>query len=405
MVDNENLHKLLRYKHYIVHAVLSLLLVGGGVIGLTALTYSKSDIEKAESLVTPALVRSLTVHTGHETIQIKGEGTVRPVSEINLAAQVQGEVVYVSQSLTNGGRFNKGDVLARIDPIDYKLQVTCARAAVKEAYSRLMTAQAESETAKKEWYAINGNSAIPVLAAKTPQLAAAKSAFEAAEADLAKAELALKRTRIKAPFKGRVSKKYVDIGQHLSTGQILADIFCTDAAEIIVPLADKELRWFHVPGFTPGNDKGAKTLVNAQITGRSVEWEGRVVRSEGKLDLKTRMVNVVIRVDKPYAKKPPLVPGLYVTVQIQGQCLDDAVIVPRSALRSDGNVWVVDADDTLRFRNVKVGRIQDDVAIVLEGLQDGEQVVVSALKAVTDGMKVRVGRISGPDTPIRKGRS
>lgn len=389
---------------FIVYTIISLLLVGVGVLGFAALTYSKPDIEKIKPEIAPALVRSLSVHAGRQTIRVRGEGTVRPVREINLSAQVEGKLVYISRSLANGGRFNKGDVLARIDPADYELRVTSAKAEVKETYSQLTMAEAENETATEEWRTLNNNGPVPDLVAKTPQLAAAKAAYEAAGADLAKARLSLERTCIKAPFKGRVDKKRVDIGQQVSAGQILADIFCTDAVEIIVPLADKELFWFHVPGFTPGNGQGAEVLVQAQVAGRPVEWQGRVVRAEGKLDPTTRMVNVIIRVDNPYAKMPPLIPGLYITAHIQGRRLDNAVTVPRCALRGADRVWVVDAGNTLRFREVRVGRIQDDVAIVQHGLHDGEHVVVSGLKAVTDGMKVRRIVADGPASPTREGQ-
>jgi hypothetical protein len=114
-----------------------------------------------------------------------------------------------------------------------------------------------------------------------------------------------------------------------------------------------------------------------------------VVRAEGKLDERTRMINVVIRVDKPYETKPPLAAGLFVTVEIKGRTLENALMLPRSALRENNIVWVVDENGQLTFRKVSVARLTSDAVLVEGGLKDGEMVVVSSLKAVTDGMQVR----------------
>jgi RND family efflux transporter MFP subunit len=202
--------------------------------------------------------------------------------------------------------------------------------------------------------------------------------------------LNLERTRLSAPFNGRVSQENVDIGQYVSIAQPLASLFSTEAAEIVVPLDDAALYWFYVPGFTPGTGPGAAVKISARIAGRALTWSGRVVRAEGKLDERTRMINVVVHVDKPYATRPPLAVGLFVTAQIQGRTLENAAVIPRAALREDSRVWVVDGEGRLNFRRVKVARLGSQRAIISSGLKDGERVVTSSLNIVTDGMKVRV---------------
>jgi len=114
------------------------------------------------------------------------------------------------------------------------------------------------------------------------------------------------------------------------------------------------------------------------------------MRAEGKLDERTRMVNVVVRVEKPYATKPPLVAGLFVTVEIKGHTLENAMVIPRAALRDNSMVWVVADGGQLSFRKVTVARLGTHQAILRSGLEDGDMVVTSGLKAVTDGMQVRI---------------
>jgi RND family efflux transporter MFP subunit len=206
--------------------------------------------------------------------------------------------------------------------------------------------------------------------------------------------LNLERTELKAPFDGRVSQENVDIGQYVSPGQALATLYSTEAVEIVLPLEDEDLFWFHVPGFTPGNSPGSPAKVRARIAGRDLAWSGKVVRTQGKLDERTRMIRVVVRVEKPYAKKPPLAVGFFVTVDIEGRTLPNAAIIPRSALHQGDVVWVVDKDDKdsrLRFRQVDVSLVQGDEVILKAGLKQGERVVITPLKGVTDGMAVRTG--------------
>jgi multidrug efflux pump subunit AcrA (membrane-fusion protein) len=102
------------------------------------------------------------------------------------------------------------------------------------------------------------------------------------------------------------------------------------------------------------------------------------------------MIHVVVRVDKPYARKPPLVFGLFVTVEIEGRKVQSVTVIPREALHQGNVVWVVDKASRLRFRKVEVARVQGDEVIVSKGLEDGETVVTTRLKTVTDGMTVRM---------------
>ena len=375
--------------------VITLGLVIIGILGFMTLKASKPQLEKSRPPSAVPPVWTTEIKTGTQPVRVTGDGTVRPLREIKLVPQVSGKVVQVSPSLVDGGQFKENDVLLQIDPVDYRLAVTLAAAKVKDAESRLKLAEQEAEVAREEWlmYPDGGsptNKEPPPLVAKEPQLAAAQASLEAARADLERARLSLERTQVKAPFDGRVSHKEVDIGQYVAPGQPLAALYSTDAAEIVVPLEDRDLFWFHVPGFTPGDSAGAPAKVRARIAGRDLSWPGQVVRSEGKLDERTRMINVVVRVEDPYATKPPLTAGLFVTVDIEGRPLEDAALIPRAALRQDNMLWVVDSESRLNFRQATLTRLQGDEVIVKAAVRDGDGVVVSPLKGVTNGMEVRV---------------
>ena len=380
----------------IVHMLATLTFIGLGVVGFILLTANKPQLKKTKPPTPMPMVSAVPVQIENLAIPIVGEGTVRPQREIQLVPQVSGPVVNISPALIDGGDFKKGDVLLHIDPVDYQLAVTLARARVKDSESALKVAQEEAAAAQEEWHLLNENNPEgkrepPALVAKIPQLEAARAKLAADRADFQKAVLNLERTRLIAPFNGRVSEENVGIGQYVSIGQNLATLFSIDEAEIVVPFEDESLFWFHVPGFTPGGGPGSPAKIMARIAGRNLTWIGKVDRAEGRLDERTRLINVVIRVEKPYNTRPPLAVGLFVSVEIQGRKLENAVVIPRPALRENNIVWVVDNNGLLSFRKVEVARLLSDKVILKSGLRQGEMIVTSPIQAVTDGMRVRIG--------------
>ena len=376
-------------KNRLLHFSIAAILILSGVIGLKTLIASKSDLQKKRPPVPIPPARTITVKTAAHPVIITGQGTVRPIKEIRLVPQVNGKIVYVSSALVNGGAFNKGDLLLRIDPADYQIAVTLAQARIKDSESKHQLAIEEAAMGRQEWMQLNSDSNPPPLVAKEPQLAAALAKLDADRAELKKAQLQLARTHLTAPFDGRVSDKSVDIGQYVTPGQALAVLYDTAAAEIVLPMEDRKLFWFDVPGFTPQAVSGSEAEVQVNVAGRELSRRGQVVRAEGKLDEHTRMINVVVRVAKPYEVMPPLAVGLFATVKIKGRVIANAALIPRSALRAKSIVWVVDAKGRLEFRRVEVARFSFAGVIVTSGLADGDKVVISPIKGVSDGMKVR----------------
>ena len=378
----------------ILQVLVVAMLLAAGYMGMAKLKASRPQVKRQKPPVQAPLVRTTKTHVSPRSIVVRGEGTVKPFQQINLIPQVSGKVVYVSPSLVDGGEFKNEDVLLRIDPVDYQLAVTLAQAALKDAESALRIAEEEAAAARDEWrrlYSGRNEEAKgpPPLAAKEPQLAAAQARLAAAEADLKNAELSLDRTVIRAPFSGRVSQENVDRGQIVAAGQSLAMLYSTEVVEIIVPMPDEDLYWFHVPGFTPGKGPGSKAVVKAYIAGRNMSWTGTVARAEGRMDERTRMIDVLVRVEKAYEKKPPLAIGMFVTVEIQGRTLPEVAVIPRAALRQGNTLWLVDENGFLRFRKVEVALLADSAAYIKAGLKEGEDMIISPLQGVTDGMKVR----------------
>jgi multidrug efflux pump subunit AcrA (membrane-fusion protein) len=138
---------------------------------------------------------------------------------------------------------------------------------------------------------------------------------------------------------------------------------------------------------------GPSVEVSARFAGSERTWTGTIVRTEGEIDPKSRMVHVIARVENPYGGEGPdgvpLPVGLFVKAEILGREARDVAVLPRSALRGGDRVLVVDRDDRLRFRDVGVLRKARDTVVVQSGLASGEFVVTSPIETPVEGMQVR----------------
>ena len=352
---------------------------------------------RLQATPTPApLVRVVVAQPQSIQLVVEAHGTVAPLTQIDLVPEVSGRAVEVSPSMKVGGFFAQGEVLVRIDPRDYELAVARAGAALAQAEVRLSTEKAEAEVALKEWTAL-GTGPAPALVARKPQLAEATASLQAAGADLAQAELDLSRTSLLAPFAGRVRSESVDTSQFVTRGVSLAQIYSVDFAEVRLPISDEDLAYVDLPLNGPG-DRRSDTMVSVSLStrfaGRLHSWDGTIVRTEAELDPHSRMVHAVARVAAPYAHttdagRPPLSVGMFVNAQIRGRTLPAVFSVPRTAIRAEDRVFVVDDEGRLRFRDVDIVRRQREDVIIRSGLSQGERICISPLEVAVDGMPVR----------------
>lgn len=376
------------------------ILIGGGILGTALLGFVllvalRPEPPKVEPTVEAPLVTVAEAEARTGPLRVRGTGTVRPVREINLVAEVSGRVVRVSEALKSGGFFRAGQTLLRIDPADYQNAVAVAEAEVTQRQFEVLTAREEVEAAREEWQRLErrtgveglpDSTALGRLPLREPQLRAAEARLQSATARLDDARTRLARTAVAAPFNGRVRQKAVDLGQFVGPGQVLATVYATDAVEVVVPLTTREA--VLIDGVWTNRGR-APAVVAARIGDTRHTWRGVVDRTEGTLDPATRTVNAVVRVAAPYQTDPPLLVGTFAEVEFEGIAPDRYVALPRAALHDDGTVWLVE-DGRLVVRPVTVVQEIDEEVYVTEGVAPGDRVITSHLAVFTDGMAVRM---------------
>ena len=376
--------------------LLPMLLLGVGGLATRALILSFETPEAPPREVQPPLVRVVPARLETMRLIVRAEGTVAPRTESQLVAEVSGRVVEVSPSLAAGGFFEAGEVLLKIERREYELAITRAQAAIEQAKLRLTTERETATIARQEWDELGEGEPSPLLF-REPQIAEVQASLAAAEAGLRQAQYDLERTVILAPFAGRVRSKQVDVGQFVQRGMAVATLYSVDVAEVKLPIPNAELEFCTLPlayrdSTTTGD--GPTVRLTARFAGKDHVWKGRIVRTEGEIDARTRMVNAVAQVDDPYARgsstsRPPLAVGMFVQAEIDGNVVRNVAELPRTALRTDNMVYVIDSADRLRFREVDVLRRQRERVLIRAGLEDGERVCVSTLETAVNGMQVR----------------
>lgn len=379
-------------------------ILAAGVAAFLLLTSLRTQPPRVEPVVQDPLVETVQAAPGPVRVVVRAQGTVRPDREIDLVPQVGGRIVWISEQMEAGGFFAAGQVLARIDPEDFELAVDQTEAEVARALYQLEIARGEAEVAGEEWERLEVGGPEPSpLALHIPQVRLAEAALKAAQARLREARLRLERTHLQAPFAGRVRSTDLDLGQYVSPGRAVARLYGIERAEIPVPVPDEELAWIDIPAPAPSSPREGgpgQVLLRARHAGRDHTWKGRVVRTEGQVDPRSRMVNLVVEVDDPYrpwgTATVPLMVGLFVDVEIQGRPLSGVRTIPRRALHAGDVVWLA-VDGRLRVQPVEVVRVGREEALVRFDAEPGVPVITSQLKGVTDGMAVRrIDRVEAP---------
>lgn len=368
-------------------------LIGAAVMALLVANKPRNH-EKPEEIAPPSVFVQ-TVKSAPVRLKVHATGEVRPVNEIELTAQVSGKIVKASKAFRNGGAFDKGELLVKIEDSDYRFAVTRAEARVAQTAEALNREQAESALALKDWTDLGNpaNAASP-LTLRKPQLAQAKADHDAAVADLDIAKLNLARTSVRAPFTGRVRTRSVGEGQYINVGSQLASVFSTEAAEVRLPLTDANFGRLALPlAYTEtAAHSGPDVTLSAMVGGTERHWRGRIVRTDGAIDPGTRQISVFAHVDDPYGagadNGAPLAVGLFVDAEIVGEELPSAIVAPRIAVHGENTAYVVDADNVVHERTLTIADSGNDDVIVTAGLSDGERIVVSPLRGARDGDKV-----------------
>jgi RND family efflux transporter MFP subunit len=350
--------------------------------------------ERANAAPRPVAVFVSEAQMDTVSLTVVSQGEARPRTQINLVPQVPGRITYVNPDFIEGGFFEAGETLVRIEDADYRLAVTRAEAQVAQAEQALAREQAESDLARSEWEEL-GEGEASSLTLREPQLAEARAQLAAARATLQDARLDLQRTRVSAPFAGRVRTKNADLGQFVSAGTPLGEVFSTDRVQIRLPLTDYDLGLLGIPVAFNAAEEGAgiPVTLSAVVAGQERSWNAEITRTDSAIDSQTRVLYAIAEVEDPYGSAAeggsPLAVGLFLTAEIEGREVENVYVLPRAALRGENTIYVAEPGGRLSVRTVDVVTSNVENLIVSSGVRGGEMVVISPVRGANDGMRIQ----------------
>jgi len=369
------------------------LALGFGVVQIMSAAKPAPEKKEEEQRLVSLLYTEAREQAVHLAVGTQGE--VRPHTEIDLTPQVAGRIVAISEKFAEGAGFEPGETLIQLDDADYRLALARAEAGVAAAEVVLLQARAAAAIKRQQWEAAKPGRKPTPLQVNRPQVAEAEAELRSAKAELADAKLNLARTQIKLPFRGRVIRRDVGVGQYVTASTVLGRAFATDRVEVRLPLTDSQLLELDLPmGFVATEkNPGPRVTLSAQVGPQEHRWQGRIVRTQAAVDQQTRLIYAVAEVADPYGAGAsdgvPLAVGLFVTAEAEGVRERRALVLPRDALRSADKVYVVDEDNRLDIRTVEVLSTSEDRVVIASGLADGERVVTSTVANAVDGMEVQ----------------
>ena len=390
-------------KKSLIYTLPFLCVIGFIFLGSIIIKLNNKPEEKKRAFNTLAVLADYAVLDDIQ-LSVKTQGEARPQTEIDLVPEIGGKIVYVSPNFIEGGIIKKGEVLLRIEDADYKVSVIRAQAQVAQAEQSVIREKAEGEIAKQDYQELGIGEASP-LALRLPQQAQALASLQAAEAELAAANLQLKRTEVRSPFTGRVKSKNSDIGQYVSPGRTLGRIFSTGIVEVRLPLSDSDLSKLDLPvAYVSKNRASAIDVkLSAVIAGERRYWNGKIMRTASTYDTQTRALFAIAEVVDPYGLGSsengfPMAPGLFVDAEIAGKVYQEVIVLPRDGLRPDNEVYVVNDKGKTDIRKVDVLDSDSERALLLSGIEPGELVVLSPMEKSRVSMTLRALDVNNPDT-------
>ena len=377
------------------HFLIPMIIVVIAILAVVALKLSNKPAAKKTQEKFISQVQVETVHFEDLTIPVLSQGVVTARTKIRLLNEVPGKIVKVSKKWVNGGFFKKGETLLQIEDYVYQNQLAKARANVASTKSALVQEQGYAYVAKQDWerrHKKDSNPASKALALREPQLASAKTQYEAAKADVTTAKQQLFKTTVKAPYDGLVSGKEADVGQYISTGQLLAEFHAIDYVEIRLPLTGQQLGLLDLPAIGETSDIPVRLAL--KVGDVTSQWIGQFVRTEGILDEATKVLYGVVEIQDPYGLnklvKKPLRIGSFVEATIESKALNNVVVLPRNVLRAGNILWLVDENDYLMTRRVITLPTRGNDIFVVDGLNEGERVVIGGIAEAVEGRQVKI---------------
>ena len=328
------------------------------------------------------LVTAVKIDTITHNIKISALGKITPVQNVDLSAQVNGEIIDVIDELIPGVELKKGDLIAQINPIDFELFLRQKKADLAKAEFELELELGQVAVAKRE-YELLGETISKenrALILREPHLRSAQAKVDSAKATVDLAKLNLDRTKIVSPFNAIVKTRFVSVGMQIRSGSKIVTLVGSDRYWIETTLASNDIKWINFGK-------------NASIVEINKNHHGVVKTIMSDVEQNGRMARVVIEVKNPLNndKGTPLLLNDIVAVTISGKSIDNVIKIPRSTLHNGNSIWFLSSENRLKIVKVVPVWTQKDAIYIPDNIISKDyKLITSSIPTPVDGMSLRI---------------
>lgn len=375
-----------------------IILIGACVLAYVIIATKPVAERKPPPKIIPQ-VYSVIAERGDRPLYIESAGTIVPSQMISLKSQVQGTVATLAKEFQPGEIVKKGTILLTLDKVDYEAEVHKTAAELAKVKADYDLELGQQNIVRNEFQQLQ--SILPNvqnigqvernLALRKPQLEQAKANISIAEANYNIAKLNLSRTEVKAPFDALINTRLASTGQQITTSESLGELIAVDEYWVEVALPVDTL---YNNKIFENTNKDAELDV---ITQNNTRWHGTLIQIVGTLTEGSRMGKLLIRVKDPLGLNltephAPLLMGDEVDIRLQAGIYDDVYAFPRSAVRNNSSVWIIENSKLYEVPVTVIWKGAATVYVQSEQLPEKVEVLSSNLSNPINGMEIRTIR-------------
>lgn len=365
------------------------------IIILTAWTinYLKKSVKKPTRRPPQkmsAFVETIPFKKEDIDLKIEGLGMVKAANEVSIKTEISGKVVYLNKKVYPGGHIKEGELIAKIDDREYKIEVARSEAAYNKAVADLKLEEGSQEVAKKEYELasklnlLDNTSVNLELALKKPQLLKAKADVSLALEELNLAKLNLTKTSIYAPYDILVLNKAASVGDFLSTNsEILTGVDLNEVwVEVKVPY--ENLKYLDIP------NQHKKDVTVYILTDSNFEYKGKFLKVIPQVEETGLMAKILVLIKNPFEYiESPILVNSKVKAIFTGKTLRDIYKISLSFIRNEKDIYVVDKDKLL-IKEITPVYIDNNYAYIKENIKENELLITTNIPNAVTGMPVKV---------------
>ena len=366
----------------LIVALVALGIVVAGFAVMSLLSSLREEPPKKEPEQRQIVVGAETVAPGRVAAQITAYGRLKSAQPVVINSEVNGTLEQGEVSFRPGQRFQRGQLLIKVDARQIELDISAAKSDLLKALATVLPEiRVDFPDAFAVWQEYFNRCSFDRPVPKLPEAANNNiklylSRFNVYTIYFTIRDLEIMREKhfMYAPFDGSIVSVDLRAGSNVRSGTRIGEIINLEELEMVVPLTVEDVQWI--------DPEQPVALTSAELRG---EWRGSIRRIGKTVDPQTQTAQVYITVDEA----DQLYDGILMKATIPGRTIESAVRIPRRALHNQESVYLIQ-DGVLALRAVDVVRSEPESIIIAGGLASGDVVVTDVLQGVSPGMPARV---------------